>query len=134
MLGTSTSTSIKKYQVCINQHQVVSTSIKLFFKLTKVTFSSGSSRKMAFWLFLDQRIRACIKLPEAVQLLDLCHCVSTSFSLPCINSQALICTISWNQSKASQTCLWTRQDFCSPLTGSDLIFAVSACGMGKEWP
>ena len=59
-------------------------------------------------------------------------CVSTSFSLPCINFQALIRTISWNRWKAIRTCLWTRQDLCSPLTGSDLIFAVSAYGMGKE--
>ena len=28
--------------------------------------------------------------------------------------------------------LWTRQDFCSLLTGSGLIFAVSSYGMGKE--
>ena len=28
--------------------------------------------------------------------------------------------------------LWTTQDFCSPLTGSDLIFAVSTYEMGKE--
>ena len=59
-------------------------------------------------------------------------CVSTSFSLPCINFQALILTISCNRWKAIRICLGTRQDFCLPLTGSDLIFAVSAYGMGKE--
>ena len=59
-------------------------------------------------------------------------CVSTPFSLPSINFQALILTISWNRLKAIRTCFWTRQNFCSPLTGSDLIFAVSTYGMGKE--
>ena len=80
-----------------------------------------------FWI-RSSRIRACNKLPEAEQLLDLCQYII----LFALHFQALICTISWNQWKAIWTCLWTRQVFCSQLTGSDLIFAVSAYGMGKE--
>ena len=63
-------------------------------------------------------------------------CFSTSVSLPCINPQAqleaLICTISWNQQKSRWTCVWIEQDFSSSVTGSDLLFAVSANWMGKE--
>ena len=40
--------------------------------------------------------------------------------------------ISWNQRKSQQTGIWTRQDFPSWLTGSNLLFAVSSYGMGKE--
>ena len=50
-------------------------------------------------------------------------CLSTSFSLQCINPLALVCTVSWNQWKYSQTWVWTsqviahikQQTFCSSL-------------------
>ena len=41
---------------------------------------------------------------------------SSTFSLPCINPQALIHTVSWNQWKSSQTWIWTGQVFWSLLT------------------
>ena len=59
-------------------------------------------------------------------------CLSPSFSLPCINPQVLICTVSWNQRKSSFTWVWTSQVFLSLLTWSDKHFAVSSYGTGKE--
>ena len=44
--------------------------------------------------------------------------LNTSFSLKCINPQALICTVSWNQWKSSQTWVWIRQVFLTLLTWS----------------
>ena len=44
--GAQLSVNLHTYS-CIKQ-------VGRLFKVTKVTFSSDSSRKMAFWLFLDQ--------------------------------------------------------------------------------
>ena len=104
--------------------------------MTEVTFSSDSSRTMACWLNLAVSGSA---LGLECRTSSLRHnsswtCLSTSFYLLFINSQALICTKSWNSLrwKCHLTCLWIGQDFCSSLIGSDLIFAVSTDGMGKE--
>ena len=59
-------------------------------------------------------------------------CCSTSFSLPCINPQALNCKISWNQLNSHPTCVWTKQYLLSSLKGRDLLFTASSYGMGKE--
>ena len=56
-------------------------------------------------------------------------CFATSFSLARINPQALIHTKSWNRRKSHRTCVWTKQDFSSFTTRSELFFAISAHGM-----
>ena len=57
-----------------------------------------------------------------------------SFFLPCINPQAPLHTVSWNWHKSRQTCIWTRLDFLSSLSGSNLIVAGSAYGTQKGRP
>ena len=51
-------------------------------------------------------------------------CFSSTCSLPCIQPQALICTVSWNRRKSLRTYAWTQQDFSSQLTGSGSIQAT----------
>ena len=63
--------------------------------------------------------------------------LSKSFPLPCtcINPQALIHTVSWNQWKVPcdcVTCVWTRLDFSPTLTGSKVLFAAITYRMRKE--
>ena len=64
-----------------------------------------SSRKMAFWLFL-----AWIWTRAHNTLHSSWACFSLSFLLPCINYQALISTISWNQWRSCWACFWTNQE------------------------
>ena len=92
----------------------------------KVFFLGDCSRKMAFWLSLELELTTSSLRQDSSWA-----CFSTSVSLPCINPQALIRTISWNQRKSRWTCIWTKQDFSS-ITGSNLPFAVSAYWMGKK--
>ena len=132
MLPPTTSWSPGQCQLSVNQYQQVG--IKL------VTLQSDKSHLFK-WLFKKNGFLAVSESDLGFELLKSSQrqnssltCHSTSFYLPCINSQAVIRTISWNRWKSSLSCIWTGQDFCSLLTGSlsDLTFSVSAYGMWKE--
>ena len=85
-------------------------------------------------LWLRSRIRDSNKLSGAEQRSTALGPVSVHHSLQvwCINPQALIGTKSWNWRNSRRTCVWTEQDFLLSITRSDLFFAVSAYGTGKE--
>ena len=123
-------------QLSVNLYQLVSTSIKLpvSSKWQKVTLQE-------YWLFgcLGQRSRtwAHSKFSEAEQLgLFQCNFLFALYQSSCsgLNSQLKFRTVSWNHHKSQQTCVWTKQwqECSSWLTGSNLLFAFSAYGMGKE--
>ena len=59
-------------------------------------------------------------------------CLSISFSLLCINPQALICTLRGNQWKSFLIWVGTIQVFLLLLTWNNRHFAGSAYGIGKE--
>ena len=108
MLPPTTSWSPGQCQLSVNQYQQVG--IKL------VTLQSDKSHLFK-WLFKKNGFLAVSESDLGFELLksslrqnSSCTCVWTSFYLPCINSQAVISTISWNQWKSSLSCLWTGQD------------------------
>ena len=138
MLPPSTCWAPVQCQLSVNQYQLVSS---LYQPVSSWQALQSDKSHLFKWLFEKNGFLAVSGSNLGLELVTSSlrqnsswTCVSTSFSLPCINFQALIRTISWNRWKAIRTCLWTRQDLCSPLTGSDLIFAVSAYGMGKGRP
>ena len=110
LLGTSTVST---------QCQPVSTSIKLPVVSTcnkLVTLQSDKSHlfkwlvKKNGYLVVSGSDLGFELLKSSLRQNSSCTCVWTSFYLPCINSQAVISTISWNQWKSSLSCLWTGQD------------------------
>ena len=136
ILPPTTSWAPSQCQPSVNQYQLVSS----WYRLVSSWQTLQSDKSYLFkWLFKKNEFLAVSGSDLGLELwtsslvqTSSWTCLSTSVYLPCINSQAPISTISWNQWKSCWSCLWTGQEFCSLLTGRDLIFAVSAHGMGKE--
>ena len=119
MLPPTTSLAPAQCQLSVNQYQLLTTSIKLPVVSTcnkLVTLQSDKSHffkwlvKKNGYLFVSGSDLGFELLTSSLRQNSSCTCVCTSFYLPCINSQAVFSTISWNQWKSSLSCLWTGQD------------------------
>ena len=86
---------------------------------------------MAFWLFAGADIGSQITT-NSLRQKSSWVCLSTPLFLTCISPQTLICTVSWNWWKSSQTWVWVSQVFMSLLSWSNKLFHVSTYGMEKE--
>ena len=85
-------------------------------------------KKSPFQVTLQEKWLFCHNKPsEAEQLLGLFQC-NLLFPVSILKLKF----VSSNQRMYQWTCVWTKQDFFSWLTGSNLLFAVNAYGMGKE--
>ena len=121
--------SVNSVSTSINQFQLASSWLSLQ-SVKKSPFQVTPQEKWRFGcLWLRSRIRAQNNLSEPEQHLCLFK-LNLCFALYQSSSSNLHCKLKLTKSR--WTCVWTRQDFSSQLTGRDLLFAFSSHVMGKE--
>ena len=127
------------------QCQPVSTSIKLVSTYIKLATLQSDKSHLFKWLFKKNGFLAVSGSDLGIELLTSSLRMNSSWSLgvldlsqyirpsmPCIKSQAIIRTISWNRWKCSLSCLWTGQDFSSLLTPDLILLKVRAPCLKNE--